>query len=77
LSAVFISEAVLKLIGFGPRGYFRNGWNRFDFFVVLSSILDIILSYTNNKNNPILAAGPQLIRVFRVLRVTRLFRLVK
>lgn len=37
----------------------------------------MILSFTNNKDNPILSAGPKLIRVFRVLRVTRLFRLVK
>ncbi|CAD8085687.1 unnamed protein product [Paramecium sonneborni] len=77
LSIVFIFESLLKIIGFGPRGYFRNNWNQFDFFVVLSSILDMILSFTDNKNNPILTAGPQLIRVFRVLRVTRLFRLVK
>ncbi|CAD8053314.1 unnamed protein product [Paramecium primaurelia] len=77
LSVIFIFESVLKIIGFGPRGYFRNNWNQFDFFVVLSSILDMILSFTDNKNNPILSAGPQLIRVFRVLRVTRLFRLVK
>lgn len=37
----------------------------------------MILSFTDNKDNPILSAGPKLIRVFRVLRVTRLFRLVK
>lgn len=26
-SVVFIVEAILKLIGFGVMGYFRNGWN--------------------------------------------------
>ena len=42
-TAVFIAEAVLKLIGFG-YSYFSLNWNRFDFFVVLASIFDIILN---------------------------------
>ena len=44
-------EATLKLIALSPKGYFSVGWNKFDFFVVLTSILDIILSqlFTDNS----------------------------
>lgn len=33
-TSIFIMECVLKLIAYGLKGYFYNGWNRFDFFVV-------------------------------------------
>ena len=39
---IFIIEAVLKLIAYG-KSYFENSWNKFDFFVVSSSILDIVM----------------------------------
>jgi hypothetical protein len=42
-TAFFILEACLKLVAFG-RSYFNNAWNKFDFFVVVSSILDIIMA---------------------------------
>ena len=41
-SLIFIMEFVLKFASFG-KGYFLSGWNVFDFFVVMASILDIIL----------------------------------
>lgn len=43
-TAVFIFECILKIIAFGPGGYFFNSWNKFDFFVVVASIVDIITS---------------------------------
>ena len=39
---IFITEAVLKLIAFG-WSYFDNSWNNFDFFVVVSSVFDLLL----------------------------------
>lgn len=42
-TTVFIVEAVLKLIAYG-KSYFANAWNKFDFFVVVSSIMDLLLS---------------------------------
>jgi hypothetical protein len=38
---------ILKMIGFG-LSYFKNGWNRFDFFVVMAAIIDIFLNNLNN-----------------------------
>ena len=44
--------------------------------MVLSSIVDILFSDLSNSDLKILRIGPQLGRVFRVLRVTRILRLV-
>ena len=41
---IFIAEAVLKLIAQLPRSYFSDSWNRFDFFLVAGSIVDLLLS---------------------------------
>jgi len=64
-SIIFIAEAVTKIVGLGPKSYFRENWNRFDFIIVLVSILDI----ANVK-------GLSGLSAIRVLRVGRLFRLV-
>lgn len=59
----FALEAVLKLTSVAPRlsMYFRNGWNVFDFSILLLSILPI---------------SGQYIMVARLLRVLRTLRLI-
>ena len=74
---IFIMEALLKMLGLGFTGYWFSGWNRFDFFVVLTSILDLMMDLMGASFMTFLRVGPQLARVFRVLRITRLFKLVK
>ena len=73
-TVIFIVEAILKLIGYGMT-YFDNGWQQFDFFVVISSIFDLALQTFGADAFDFLAVGPQLARVMRVLRVTRVLRL--
>jgi len=34
----YIAEAVLKIIGLGFEKYFEDGWNRFDFIMVIMSL---------------------------------------
>lgn len=70
---VFIVEAVLKLVAFGGS-YFENAWNKFDFFVVCSSIGDFVLAAMDSSSLDAVKALPQLARVMRVLRVTRLLK---
>ena len=41
-TVVFIGEAGLKLIAYG-NSYFNTAWNKFDFVIVTSSILDILI----------------------------------
>lgn len=56
---IFVVELALKLIALGPR-FFRDGWNIFDFVIVVISLLP--------------ASGP--LTVLRSLRVMRVLRLV-
>lgn len=76
-TAVFILECILKFVGLGVRAFWYSGWNRFDLFVVLSSIIDILMSTIGTSLFSFLRVGPQLARVLRVMRVSRLLKLVK
>jgi len=75
-TGIFIAECLLKLIAYGPVGYFYFGWNKFDFFVVIASLVDIIVANIDGIDASFLKSF-QIIRVLRVLRVTRVLRLVK
>ena len=75
-TGIFVLECILKLIAYGLSGYFYYGWNKFDFFVVVASIADIIIANIDGIDAAFLKSF-QIIRVLRVLRVTRVLRLVK
>lgn len=70
-------ELILKLISFGFKGYWMNGWNQFDLFVVCASVFDIIMNNLGGSASKALRVGPQIARVVRVFRVSRLLKLVK
>ena len=75
-TGIFIVECIIKLLSYGPVGYFHSGWNRFDFFVVVASIADLVIQNIDGIDAKFLKSF-QIIRVLRVLRVTRVLRLVK
>jgi hypothetical protein len=76
-TAVFVLEALFKIIAFGFTTYIHNSWNQFDLFVVMSSLLHILMNDFLNTDNStaILAYGPQIIKSMRILRLSRLLRL--
>lgn len=76
-TASFFSEFLMKLIAFGFSGFWSNDWNKFDLFVVMSSLIDILLSNVGSFSASFLRIGPQLIRIIRVFRVSRLLKLVR
>jgi hypothetical protein len=69
-TSVFIFETIIKIISKGVKGiivfqffdcflgFWASGWNRFDFFVVISSILDLILNSMGGTSNNFLRVGP-------------------
>ncbi|XP_074630746.1 sodium channel protein 1 brain-like isoform X1 [Acropora palmata] len=67
-TVVFIMEMVLKLIAFGPKEYCKNKWNLFDGAIVILSVLDMALTYSNTIDG----AGLSVLRTFRLLRVLKL-----
>uniref|UniRef100_A0A061RPV3 Voltage-dependent calcium channel L type alpha-1D n=1 Tax=Tetraselmis sp. GSL018 TaxID=582737 RepID=A0A061RPV3_9CHLO len=75
-TSMFILEAAFKLTGTGWASYWRNSWNRFDLFVVATSVLDLIVTYFGNSFGSFL----QVLRVqklFRLMRVSRVLKLMK
>ena len=42
---IFTLEAILKMMGLGLKGYFRDTGNIFDFVIVLTTIASTILSF--------------------------------
>ena len=75
-TGIFIAECLLKLLAYFPLAYFHSAWNRFDFFVVVASIVDLVVANIDGIDAAFLKSF-QIIRVLRVLRVTRVLRLVK
>ena len=67
----FILEAIFKINRDGWKAYIANGWNRFDFFIVLLSIPSIILLFDTSMNDL------SFLFVLRIVRVIRFFRFMR
>uniref|UniRef100_A0A672IEZ9 Voltage-dependent L-type calcium channel subunit alpha n=1 Tax=Salarias fasciatus TaxID=181472 RepID=A0A672IEZ9_SALFA len=67
LLVLFVIEMFVKMYALGPRAYFMSLFNRFDFFVVVCGILEMIM----------LSAGAVTPLGFSVLRCIRLLRILK
>jgi len=65
----FIVEVSLKILRDGWRTYWNNGWNRFDFVIVALSFPALL--------EPLGILDTKIFGVFLVLRLGRLFRLLR
>lgn len=66
----FIMEAVIKIRVFSWLGYIKNGWNKFDFFLVIISIPSLFeLAH--------LFPDISFLLVFRLLRLLRILRFLR
>lgn len=69
-NVLFIIEMSVKLIAMGfvmdPGSYIRESWNRLDFFIVTSSIVDMAAT----------GVDIPVIRILRMLRVLRPLRFI-
>ncbi|XP_075174449.1 voltage-dependent T-type calcium channel subunit alpha-1H isoform X3 [Anomaloglossus baeobatrachus] len=72
---VFVFEALLKLVAFGFRRFFKDRWNQLDLAIVLLSIMGITLEEI--EINASLPINPTIIRIMRVLRIARVLKLLK
>ena len=70
---LFTLEMLLKMYSLGFQGYFVSLFNRFDSFVVICSILEVILLYTNIMP----PLGVSVLRCARLLRVFKATRWVR
>lgn len=73
-TATFVVEAALKLYVY-RRAYFNTTWNKFDFFVVVASLFDVFMELVGTDELAWLKGAPEVIKVLRMLRTTRILRL--
>ncbi|KAG7233025.1 hypothetical protein INR49_007540 [Caranx melampygus] len=62
---IFTAEMLLRLVAMGPSGYFKVGWHRFDFILVIGSLLELGLCDVGNFS---------MLHSFSLMRVLRLAR---
>lgn len=70
LLVLFIVEMFIKMYALGLRAYFMSLFNRFDFFVVLCGILEMIM-FSAGAVTPLGFSVLRCIRLLRILKVTK------
>eukprot|EP00746_Dinoflagellata_sp_MGD_P018709 gnl/MRDRNA2_/MRDRNA2_143380_c0_seq1.p1 gnl/MRDRNA2_/MRDRNA2_143380_c0~~gnl/MRDRNA2_/MRDRNA2_143380_c0_seq1.p1 ORF type:complete len:476 (+),score=102.16 gnl/MRDRNA2_/MRDRNA2_143380_c0_seq1:112-1539(+) len=75
-TAIFFAEMSIKLF-FLHLGYFKEGWNRMDFFLVWMSVLDNWIMAPLSDGEGSALGQLSVLRVIRILRVARMVRLLK
>merc|ERR1719458_71351 len=64
-TAVFAAESTVKLFAMGPRYFFADAWNNFDFVIVIFSMIELLFE------------GISGLSMLRSLRLLRVFKLAK
>ena len=70
---VFGAECLAKLYAFGASRFFANGWNKFDFTVVIVSFIGIAIDNLGES----VVINPTMLRIMRIFRIFRLLRAFK
>lgn len=70
-TAIFFTEAIIRIIAISPKLYFSEGWNIFDFVIVLGSFLSIFVSANTSLE---IRGAITIMRSFRILRLLRLIK---
>merc|ERR1719181_1995639 len=68
----FFVEMVVLVMGIGPKQYFSDAYNDFDFVVVWASVIEVLLAIVSGGE-----LEGSVASALRTLRLARLFRLVK
>lgn len=68
-TCMFILEAALKLTAYG-KAYFRDGWNRFDFIIVIGSLIFIAPMF---KRERILITFIRTIKLLKIVTISNRF----
>jgi len=73
ITFIFIAELIIKITVLGFVAYFSNNWNRFDFIIVLTSLVDIyfLIAKDEDFSTANLLRTLQILRILRIIRVTR------
>ncbi len=69
---LFLAEAVVKIRAFSWPVYWQDGWNRFDFLVVVFSLPSLLSGLIDVPD----ISAVLVLRMFRMLRLLRFFRFI-
>ncbi|EDO37246.1 predicted protein [Nematostella vectensis] len=64
---IFVIEIIVKWID-GFWSFWNNGWNIFDFFVTIMSVVPEVIKFSSGQNTAEVAVIADNLRVFRILR---------
>ena len=70
--SIFIVEAIIKMVALGPRSYryFKDGWNVFDFIVIVAALIPATGQFA------IIARLVRLLRALRLISAVKELRLI-
>jgi hypothetical protein len=74
---LFSLELALKLLADGPRGFFRDGFNTFDFFIVGVSLADLAIAGVGVGEGAGISGSSGVGQGYTALRSLRVFRVFK
>jgi two pore calcium channel protein 1/two pore calcium channel protein 3 len=73
--SIYLLEAFLKLSSYGIEAYFDENWNKFDFLLVMTTVLfDVILAQIFNGNVGSSLQASKVLKITKIQKVFRLFR---
>ena len=72
---VFTMELILKILGMGFKAYIRVPFNQLDFFIVTTSILDMVGEALQQPGED--SSGLGSLKMFRILRLFRVLRVAR
>ncbi|MCD7938496.1 MAG: ion transporter [Tannerellaceae bacterium] len=72
-TALFTIEMVVKIDYYGFPGYWKNNWNKFDFIVVVTALLSLLVDLVD-IHHTLPLQYILILRVFRLFKSFRIFR---
>lgn len=74
ITTFFIIEMIVKIREYGFKKFWENGWDRFDFIIILLSVPSITTLFINSSlSNLSVILALRLLRIFRIFRVFKFF----
>jgi hypothetical protein len=65
---IFVFEMVVKMVGLSLKEYWKDNFNKFDFTIVMFSIIEIVMEAAGLEG----ISGLSVLRTFRLLRILKL-----
>lgn len=75
---VYVIEFIMKFLALGYENYFKDNWNKFDFFLILfQAIFYIALENFMSSSADKSLAASRVIKIAKIQKVFRLFRALR